>query len=95
MKKIINNIYFKPITYSNIYSMWNIVRHTCKNKRGIFLFNRNKNVNIYNIGNILITKKYEPSSYKLFMIFEPKPRLVMSQDVNDKIYCISPSQSRD
>lgn len=83
--KVINNIYYKHISYSNLYKMYNIVRCTCKNKRGIFLFNRNKNTNIYNIGKSLINKNYIPNKYRLFMIFEPKPRLVMSQDVSDKI----------
>lgn len=85
MKKIVRDIYYKPITYSNIYKMWNIVRKTCKNKRGIFLFNLNKNTNIYEIGESLLTKSYKPNPYRLFMIFEPKERLVMSQSVRDKI----------
>lgn len=85
MKKIVHDIYYKPITFSNIYNMWNIVRKTCKNKNGIYLFNLNKNTNIYEIGRVLLNKSYKPLPYKLFMIFEPKERLVMSQSVSDKI----------
>lgn len=38
-----------------------------------------------NIYNALKNKTYKPSRYKTFMIFEPKPRLVMSQTVTDKL----------
>ena len=79
------NEYYNPITFSNIYKMWNIVRRTGKNKRGIFLFNRNKNTNIYDLGRVLLTKSYKPLPYRLFLIHEPKERLVMSQSVGDKI----------
>ncbi len=84
-KKKISNIYNAPITFNNINKMWNIVRKSCKNKRGIYEFSLNKNTNIYNIGKILKEKSYKPYPYRLFMIFEPKPRLVMSQCVYDKI----------
>lgn len=84
MKKI-KNIYDNAITFENVYQTWNIVRKTCKNKRAIFRFSVNKNTNIYNIYKALKTKKYQPLSFRLFLIFEPKPRLVMSQSVSDKI----------
>lgn len=79
------NIYFKHLTYSNIFSIWNIVKKTCKNKRAIFMFCLNKSTNIYNIYKSLYYKKYCPLRFRLFLIYEPKPRLVMSQSVSDKI----------
>lgn len=45
----------------------------------------NKSTNNYSIYRILKEKRYKPLPFKLFMIFEPKPRLVMSQMTTDKI----------
>lgn len=80
-----SNIYYKHITYENVFDTWNIVRKTCKNKKAIFRFHINKSTNIYNIYKVLYEKRYKPLPFRLFLIFEPKPRLVMSQSVSDKI----------
>ena len=87
MKKRIKsrNIYDKPITYDNIMKTWNVVRKTCKNRKEVYNFSLNLHANIMNIYNSLKNKTYTPSAYRTFMIFEPKPRLVMSQSVFDKI----------
>ena len=84
-KKKSKNIYDNAITYENIYSMWNIVRRTCKNKREVFYFSLNLHSNLMNIYNVLKNRTYTPGKYCTFMIFEPKPRLVMSQSIFDKI----------
>ena len=39
----------------------------------------------YNIYQILLNGLYKPLPFRLFLIFEPKARLVMSQTVGDKI----------
>ena len=87
MKKKVKskNIYEKPITYENIFAVWNIVRRTCKNRKEVFDFSLNLSSNLMNIYYSLKNRTYKPSAYRTFMIFEPKPRLVMSQSVFDKI----------
>ncbi len=87
MKKIRKNkkIYDDAITIEHLYQMWNIIRKTCKNKREVFYFSINLNTNIYHIYCELKNKTYVPGKYRIFMIFEPKPRLVMSQSIRDKI----------
>ena len=84
-KKESRNIYDKNITYENILASWNIVRKTCKNKKEVLEFSLNLHANLMNIYNTLKNKSYNSSSYRTFMIFEPKPRLVMSQSIFDKI----------
>ena len=85
MKKEVYNIYYEKLNYDNLYSTWKIVRKTCKNKKAILKFDINKGTNICNIYNSLLESRYKPMPFRLFMIFEPKPRLVMSQSVSDKI----------
>ena len=80
-----NNIYHKYITYENIYEMWKIIKKTCKNKDEVYSFSLNLNTNLYKIYNELKTINYKPNKFNPFMIFEPKPRLVMSQKIKDKI----------
>lgn len=84
-KKTIKDIYSEPITFENVYDTWNIVRKTCKNRRAIFRYYVNKNTNVFNVYNALVNKRYKPLPFIIFLIFEPKPRLVMSQTVSDKI----------
>ncbi len=79
------NIYYDVITYDRLYEMWLIVQKTCKDKKALFLFSLNLNTNLLNLFSSLKDKTYCPSYYKTFMIFEPKPRLVMSQAIRDKI----------
>ena len=87
MKKVRQNkhIYDEMITMDNLYKMWKIIKRTCKNKREVFYFELNLNSNLRHIYNMLKNKCYVPSKYRPFIIFEPKPRLVMSQSITDKI----------
>lgn len=65
--------------------MWNIVRKACKNRKEVYRFSLNCVTNIQNIVNALKNRTYKPLSFRLFLIFEPKERLVMSQCITDKI----------
>lgn len=60
LKKKINNVYYKHLSYENILNCYNIIKKTCKNKRAINKFELNLNTNIYNIYNALKTKTYKP-----------------------------------
>ena len=80
-----DNIYYENLTIENLEKMYNTVRKTCKNRRAVFLFSLNKNANIASVYHKLYTKTYIPSKFSVFTIFEPKPRLVMSQTIEDNI----------
>lgn len=77
-------IYDKALTYENMYAAWKTVSHTCKNRRGVFEFSMFAHVRVAKILNELKNRTYYPNKYRCFMIFEPKPRLVMSQSIRDK-----------
>lgn len=85
MRRKSSNIYYGQISYENIDNIWKIVRRTCKNKNAIFKYSLNKNTNNYNIYKVLLNCEYKPYLFRLFLIFEPKERLVMSQTISDKI----------
>ena len=85
MKKKVDNIYYENLSFNNLLNCYKIIKKTCKNKKAINKFELNLNTNIYNIYTSLYNKTYVPYKYTIFMIFEPKPRIVMSQCINDKI----------
>ena len=84
-KKLSKNIYYDNITYENMFKIWYIVRKTCNSRKNIFYYSFNINTNLITICNKLYNKEYIPSKFKTFLIFEPKPKLIMNQTITDKI----------
>ena len=77
--------YDEPITFENLYNCYKNVKKTCKNKNKILRFELNVCTNIYSIYESLKNETYKPKKYNIFKIYEPKPRIVMSQEISDKI----------
>lgn len=73
------------VTYENLYESWKTVRKTCKNKKRIIAFENNINSNLIYIREKLLSKEYKPNEYRIFLIYQPKVRVVMSQSIADKI----------
>lgn len=63
----------------------NEIRKNCKNKRKIYAFERNKMQNLSYILDVLSNNTYYPSKYNIFLIRDPKYRIVMSLSVVDKV----------
>ena len=83
--KRVNNIYKNICDFNTIISMYKEVRKTVKNKSKIIRFEEFKTYNINNIYNELNNKTYIPGSYNIFLIKKPKYRIVMAQNISDKI----------
>ncbi len=83
--KRINNIYSSLYNYDNVLKVYKSVRKTCKNKKELFEFELNLNSNIINICTLLRKKEYVFNKYRIFLIKEPKFRLIMSECISDKI----------
>lgn len=85
MKKL-NNFYNSIVDIKIIQDMYDKrVKLNTKNKKKLEKFENNYVSNIIYIKNILNDKKYIPGKYNIFIIKEPKIRLIMSQNVIDKI----------
>lgn len=83
--KRIRNIYYKNLEFDIFLHCFYQVRKTCKNKRLLFLFEKNLYTNLYSILESFKKREYEFDKYNIFMIHEPKKRIVMSESVKDKI----------
>ena len=83
--KRVNNLYKNIYSISNIIYMYKKIRKNIRNKKEIFEFEKKLNSNINEIANTLYSKKYVFSKYKIFLISEPKYRLIMSENIKDKL----------
>lgn len=83
--KRVNNIYKKICDFETIIDMYKTVRKTVKNKSKIIRFEDFYTYNINNIYNELNNKSYIPGKYNIFLIKKPKYRIVMAQNIKDKI----------
>lgn len=61
------------------------IRKNVKNKRKILEFEKNKFEYLVDIKNILERGDYKGGKYNIFLIYKPKVRVIMSQNIYDKI----------
>lgn len=84
--KRINNIYHYITDMKNIIAIYNKqIRINTKNKQKIERFEHFLVENLVFIKTILDAKTYFPGKYNIFLVREPKLRLIMSQMIRDKI----------
>lgn len=83
--KRVSNLYDSITKIENIMSVYDCMKHNIKNKKNVLMFEEYYTANINNIRNILINKNYHNIKYNIFLIKEPKYRIVMSQNVSDKL----------
>ena len=83
------NLYHRIADIKNIKNIKYIydkkVRLNTKNKVAIERFDEYYASNIARIKYILDNKLYKPGKYNIFLIKEPKVRLIMSQSITDKV----------
>lgn len=83
--KRLNNIYQDICNLDNIINMTNMVLKNSKNKKKVNNFEKYKMEHIINIKNRLESKNYIPDKFSIFMISDPKVRIIMNQTLEDKI----------
>lgn len=80
-----NHLYKEILKTEHILEMYNTIKHNCKNKKEVYKFSLNLNQNIQSIQKKLEQCNYKFDKYRIFIINEPKYRLIMSEKVSDKI----------
>jgi retron-type reverse transcriptase len=63
----------------------NVVSKNTKNKSKIGKFDKLYSINIFRIKEFIMRKYHEPCKYNIFLIKEPKYRIIMSQELIDKV----------
>lgn len=81
-----NNLYYSICKIENIRYIYDeIVAKNTRNKRKILFFDQYYIGNILYIETILAQRLYVPGKYHIFLIHEPKYRVIMSQNIFDKL----------
>lgn len=83
--KRVSNIYYKVYDIDNISKMCDLVCSKVRNKEKAEKFMLYKTEHIINIRNKLISKNLNFSRYNIFLITDPKCRIIMSQSIEDKV----------
>ena len=73
------------ISYSNILFVFNKIKNKCHNKNKLMKFIRYKNCYLIDILEKLKSNTYNFSNYHIFLIHEKKYRIIMNEDISDKI----------
>ena len=77
--------YDKVVTIENLMDVYKTVRNNTRHKEKIFVFELFFSCNIISIYNVLKSEEYKHGKYNIFIIKEPKYRLIMSECMPDKI----------
>ena len=85
MMKRVSNLYHKVYDIDNINKMCDLVCSKVKNKEKAEKFMLYKSEHIINIRNKLMSKNLDFSKYSIFLITDPKCRVIMSQSIEDKV----------
>lgn len=81
-----NNLYEQINDIDVIMDMYdNVVKKNTRNKKRIRRFDDYYSCNIASIKNKINSRNYIPNNNHIFLIREPKLRIIMSQDISDKI----------
>ena len=80
-----NNLYSTACEADNIFEMTNKVCSRVRNKRKVCIFENYKSEHLFNIKKRLDDKSLDIGKYNIFMITEPKCRIIMAQEIEDKI----------
>lgn len=84
--KRVGNLYNCINNINVIMNMYDrVISVNTKNKSKIEKFNDYYSCNIINIKNIINSNDYKPNRYNIFFIREPKLRIIMSQNITDKV----------
>ena len=83
--KRLGNLYQEICKFNNILNAYNEVCKNTRNKRRVSNLREYKAIYITRVYNTLINKKYVVGPYNKFVIYEPKKRQIVSQNVHDKI----------
>lgn len=80
-----SSLYNDMLKFENAIIMFNKIKRNCKNKQAIYNYKLYLNENIYRILELLYKKEYKFSKYRIFMIRDPKFRIIMSENIPDKL----------
>ena len=83
--KRIGNVYYKLCDINNILDSYKEVMRTTRNKKNVVLFDRYKCIQVNRLYNDMLNETYVPIALREVNLYEPKKRIIVVQDIYDKI----------
>ena len=80
-----NVLYENMISYNNILSVYKKIKNSTKKKKEVYNYELNLNQNLLDTLFSLSKSTYVFSNYNIFLVREPKYRLIMSESFPDKV----------
>ncbi len=80
-----SNLYKDICNFENIEASFKEVKKNTRNDRRVFNMKQYKAYYLSSVYNMLSTNSYKVGSYNKFIIYEPKERMIVSQNIIDKI----------
>ena len=72
-------------TFENLYKAYKGCRKSKQHKGEVIRFEANLSLNITNLMNDIISKKYKLGKYRIFLIYEPKKRVIEALPFKDRV----------
>lgn len=79
------NLYNNLLKMENIEQAYNEVCSHTRNKRKVRNYKEYRCIYISRIYNVLLNRDYKVGKYNVFTIYEPKERIIVSQNLQDKV----------
>lgn len=80
-----DNLYNNLLKMENIEQAYNEVCSHTRNKRKVGNYKEYRCIYISRIYNVLLNRDYKVGKYNVFTIYEPKERIIVSQNLQDKV----------
>ncbi len=80
-----NSDYYSMLKYEHLLNVFLEIKRNCRNKKMVYYFKLNLNQNLITILKKLYMGKYYFSQYRIFIISKVKYRIIMSENMTDKI----------
>ena len=83
--KTYKNLYEKICDFENIYSAYLKARKNKRLRVDVLNFSCNLERNLYRIQDELLSRRYKTGSYRMFYVYEPKKRMILSLPFKDRV----------
>lgn len=83
--KALNHAYDKVVAFENLHTAWKKARKGKKDRSEVAAFEFNLEYSLLSLQEELIQKTYKPGPYRLFTIYENKPRQIAAAPFRDRV----------
>jgi len=83
--KRLNNLWQHIISFDNLYLAYRKAKRSKQHKNSVAQFSLNLEVELFKLQQELINNTYQPGEYRLFTIYERKPRQIAAAPFRDRV----------